>query len=476
MSGRKRLSYRLRAIPPRFVDPDVEATYRQKWTEATRLTHKFWALASTIAYILISLLIGLAAEPGFVEFQWFRLLVCIPLQLLALQVVLRGDLNERFYQPLFLIKSVAIYGNAIISYAFAEAADVRLYLFECAVLFVFIQSFYPVRWNVITLFTICGTIGATVFLILADAGPAGEIVPLEITLLVTWGLALTCNFAHYSKEILSRRNFRQIQILRIRAEHAEDLAQEASRAASSKARFLAVAAHELRTPLNAMIGFAGLVEAMRDSSKPRSAQETRFAIIEREAKHIEQLVEAALIVTKDGIGNLAGPAGYFHLEALLAEAADSYGASASAVPVRLDREPGQPEHELAGDMNIYRTLVDGLIRQIQASHSPVSGIVLGFGKTRADSYAIHVRRDETVVPAHPCRPDRAITDVGPAAQGSIATASPLGLLKTLAHSQNAVIEGVAATGCSTGLSLVVPSSLVRFCRTSPVLRDEREAV
>lgn len=448
----------MRAFPLAFSDPLTESAYRSKWQRATRVDHMFWTIGAVVGYSLITGMLWIASEPGFIEFQWFRIFVALPLLVGAMIYVLRGPVNDRIYFPLFVAKTFAIYANSVFSYALADAADFRLYLFESCVVLVFVLYFYPVRWALTTTFAVLAAIAATIAAIIADAGPAGQTVPLEMILLVTYGLFATCTFAGYSKEVLSRRNFRQIQVLRQRQAESEQLAEQASNAAVAKARFLAVAAHELRTPLNAMLGFTELVRVTHDPASRPSTMIERFAAIERDANHLHQLVESVLTVSKDGSSSLAENRQFFQIEPLLEIAARDYSAAIHGGSVSASQQTGAP-HIVNGDPAIYRTLTDCLIRHARALTGTQSDIEIDFRTTDSGAFLLCVhpvdRRPEDTDWA-----ETIVVDIDGTNGQTDQVETPAGLLKLLAESQGTLLKTLDIGCRGKAFALEIPDSLV----------------
>ncbi|MGY2050028.1 sensor histidine kinase [Methylobacterium sp. JK268] len=83
--------------------------------------------------------------------------------------------------------------------------------------------------------------------------------------------------------------------------HAEELERaraEAERADAVKSRFLAVVSHELRTPLNAIIGFSEMLSAEANLALPVERQREYAAIIHGSGRHLLEVVNALLDLTK----------------------------------------------------------------------------------------------------------------------------------------------------------------------------------
>jgi signal transduction histidine kinase len=452
-------SFDIRAFPLGFRDPDVENGYREKWLKATRRDHIMWTVGSIVGYALICALLWFATQPGFLTFQWFRMFVALPLLFAAMVLVLRGRFSERVYFLLFVAKTVAIYGNAIVSYALADGPDVRLYLFESALIFVFVQYFYPVRWALTTTFTLIGTAVATAAIIHADTGPAGQIVPLEMVLLVTYGLAGTCNFSAYSKEVFSRRNFSQLTLLKQRERELQDLAETVSKAADSKARFLAIAAHELRTPLNAMHGFAQLGQMNRGLAVCQNSMLERFKAIERDSSHLIQLAESTLAISKDGGASLAGNRQFFQIEALLQLAAKEFSANTSNAKVRPHEQMAAKQHIIIGDPGIYRTLIDCLIQRARAETGRKKDTLVDFRRLTSGQFGLFAWSDPKVAALFPDNAGELVLPDGQESNHS-SVSSASGLLNMLAASQSAEFGTAETASTGTVFWLKIPAELV----------------
>jgi signal transduction histidine kinase len=468
----------MRAFPLGFRDKEVENAFRDNWTRTTRRDHVLWTAASTISYAIISVLLWIAAEPGFVEFQWFRLFICIPVLFAAWALLVSSRFTARLYNRLFVFKNVAIYGNAVISYALADAGDYRMYLFESCLLFVFIQGFYPARWSTITVFTVIGTLIATVSLIHADSGPAAALVHLEMVLLVTYGLAATCNFASYSKEVLSRRTFRSVRTLSERQKRSDKLTEEATRAAESKSRFLAIAAHELRTPLNAMIGFTELVEMTRDTSRAPTTFHDRFAVIGRDANHLSQLAETTLKISQDGRESLSQQRQFFQIENLLAEIAADFSLVAQGSHVGLASPDGSSGHVITGDPAVVKTLIECLVRRVRSQNVRCDTVELGFEQQGEAGFLLTVRPRNTTEDQVGWE-EKVVALIEPATNSDSERGLSSGLVTLFAQSQGATVLKIdredheLELGIAFPLELVAPLSTSSFA--SPTIEPTREA-
>jgi len=281
-------------FPLRFRNRRLERIFRTKWFRATRPANRNWKVASVATYIIITLMLVPASGPGIFEFQWFRLAVCLPLQVLGVIHAIAFKYNERSFHTIFLVTSFATYFNALYSFLFSDPSDAILYLYECALVYVFVHNYYPVRFQVILWFSAVSTSVAFVAFVIVDVSVQVAMLPLDMLLVGTIGMAVTCNSCCYLKEVLARRNFLEIRRARVMTRRAENLRRKALDATVAKSRFLAIAAHELRTPLNGINGFSELLRYMSRGHVSQSAIEKRFIEIEDVAREMSELVDHIL--------------------------------------------------------------------------------------------------------------------------------------------------------------------------------------
>jgi signal transduction histidine kinase/CheY-like chemotaxis protein len=209
---------------------------------------------------------------------------------------------------------------------------------------------------------------------LAPAGPAGErglaLVPLRsrdrlVGLLVAVvdgelsadarsalehaapNLAIACEreSAHQHMRRLAAQLRHAAQLLesqnaKLAEQHGElsRLNTALDQASRLKDQFLANMSHELRTPLNSVIGFSDLLVTMASADTPLTdTQRDYVETISRNGRHLLELINELLDLSKIAAGRLELRLEPLELEPVLREAADSVRA-----PGRGDRRPGAP--------------------------------------------------------------------------------------------------------------------------------------
>ena len=113
----------------------------------------------------------------------------------------------------------------------------------------------------------------------------------------------------------SERKARERQIASMQAELARR-ADEAEAANRAKSAFLANVSHEIRTPMNAILGLTHLIA--RDTTEP--TQRTRLTKIDDAARHLMQVINDVLDLSKIEAGKLVLEDAEFSLDTLLSRA------------------------------------------------------------------------------------------------------------------------------------------------------------
>lgn len=171
------------------------------------------------------------------------------------------------------------------------------------------------------------------------------------------------------------------------ADEAIRARETAERANQAKNRFLAHMSHELRTPLNAILGFAQLLE--RDSTDPPSAgQRERAAHIRTAGRHLLQLVDDVLDLTRLESGTAAVAMEPVAVEALVREA---IGLATADIPTRnvactFERSGDCADHVWADRARLRQVLLNLLAHAIDASTD--GGRVEVHGATRSPTQLV----------------------------------------------------------------------------------------
>ena len=119
-------------------------------------------------------------------------------------------------------------------------------------------------------------------------------------------------------EILSRRRAYALRLVEERTADLQEARHAAEEANRSKSEFLSRMSHELRTPLNAVLGFGQLLEI-----EPLDAhQQEAVAQILKGGRHLLDLINEVLDISRIEAGELALSPEAVHVEDLVAEAVD----------------------------------------------------------------------------------------------------------------------------------------------------------
>jgi PAS domain S-box-containing protein len=142
----------------------------------------------------------------------------------------------------------------------------------------------------------------------------------------------------------SERKAREGQIAAMQAELARR-ADEAEAATRAKSAFLANMSHEIRTPMNAIIGLAHLMA--RDAHHP--LQVSRLAKIDGAARHLLQVINDILDLSKIEAGKMALEQVDFSLDELLGRVFDVVGGRAREKGLELVLDTDHAPTTLRGD-------------------------------------------------------------------------------------------------------------------------------
>jgi len=136
------------------------------------------------------------------------------------------------------------------------------------------------------------------------------------------------------------------------------LARNAAEAANrAKSVFLANMTHELRTPLNAILGFSGML--LKDASLP-SRQREQLDIVNRNGRHLLNLIDDVLEMSKIEAGRARVASAPFDLGGLVRDIAGSMltRAREKGLKLRVELAADVPRHIRGDEARLRRVLVD----------------------------------------------------------------------------------------------------------------------
>ncbi len=153
------------------------------------------------------------------------------------------------------------------------------------------------------------------------------------------------------------------------AEKALQKAKESAEMANlAKSMFLSNMSHELRTPLNAILGFTELMSY--DTSLSPENQED-LAIVNRSGKHLLELINDILDLSKIESGQMRLNLSDFDLESLLTSLKELFQVQAQAKELQLiiDLDPTLPKYIYADKKKLYQVLVNLLGNALKFTHT-----------------------------------------------------------------------------------------------------------
>src|SRR5438477_4022126 len=170
---------------------------------------------------------------------------------------------------------------------------------------------------------------------------------------------------------------------------------ELDQAGKLKDQFLANVSHELRTPLNSVIGFSELLLTGQVEGAPLSAtQRDYLETISRNGRHLLQLINELLDLSKIAAGRMDLHLEPVPLDALFREAVDSVRAQLEARRHRLALEPAdQPVSVRADRGRVLQILLNLLSNAIK--FTPDGGLVTLAARVESDGRHVRVTVTDT---------------------------------------------------------------------------------
>ncbi|MEG4918001.1 PAS domain S-box protein [Microcoleus sp. B7-D4] len=162
---------------------------------------------------------------------------------------------------------------------------------------------------------------------------------------------------------------------------------QANEANQAKTVFLANMSHELRTPLNSILGFTQLMSY--ESNLTRSLQE-RLEIVNRSGKHLLDLINDILDLSKIESGRMTLNPSEFDLTSLLTSIEEMFQVKVQSKVVQLivERDPDIPQFVQSDEKKLYQVLVNLLGNAIKFTNH--GSVTLRVRATQRDKTSCHL--------------------------------------------------------------------------------------
>ncbi|MEG4170469.1 MULTISPECIES: PAS domain S-box protein [unclassified Microcoleus] len=162
---------------------------------------------------------------------------------------------------------------------------------------------------------------------------------------------------------------------------------QANEANQAKTVFLANMSHELRTPLNSILGFTQLMSY--ESNLTRSLQE-RLEIVNRSGKHLLDLINDILDLSKIESGRMTLNPSEFDLTSLLTSIEEMFQVKVQSKVVQLivELDPDIPQFVHSDEKKLYQVLVNLLGNAIKFTNQ--GSVTLRVRATQRDKTSCHL--------------------------------------------------------------------------------------
>lgn len=233
-----------------FSNPDLEKSFKDSWRNAARPTARIWAIFAVLFYALMTVALY-RLDPGYVlESQWFRLYVCVPLLLAEFFLACWPGGNHPRFEAMYLITSLACFGNAAISHGVSPEHLKFFFLLELALIFVFCASYFRATYIRITVFVVVSMAVATPIILFVHIGDRMDTGRLVVEMVIIAAMVGTVLLTAYHREILLRRNYRDIRAAHLRELEAREFADLALADSRARSQFLSNVGLEFQVTLD----------------------------------------------------------------------------------------------------------------------------------------------------------------------------------------------------------------------------------
>lgn len=237
----------------------------------------------------------------------------------------------------------------------------------------------------------------------------------------------------------------QLEAAKIRAE-AADLA---------KSTFLATMSHELRTPLNSIIGFTGVLQ-QKIPGPLNAEQEKQLGIVRNASRHLLELINDVLDISKVEAGELSLASERFDLRELLLRLGETFAPQAARRGLSYGQKVAEGDLFVSGDSRRVAQVLGNLIANA-LKFTPGGGITLDC--TRRDEACI-IAVSDTGVGIRPEDMDRLFRPFSQIENGLTGlregTGLGLAISRHLAQAMGATIQVESEWGKGSRFSFTLP--------------------
>ncbi|WP_417517865.1 sensor histidine kinase [Minwuia sp.] len=277
----------------RFGQGELERNFIRNWRSASRATNRIWSGCALCFYFLFLVALYRLDPDYAVNDQPFRLYVCLPVLIVEFGFALWMNGRTRIYDAMYLIASLTCFANALVSYGLAPEHLRFFFLMEMTLIFVFCGSYFRASYFRVLIFTVV-SLGAATPVILAVHVAAGT-GPMQLAAEMFMVLCLTATvvLTAYHRELLARRNFRDILVARQEEARTEQLAGLATADSEAKSQFLAAVGSEFELVIRNITD-----QSTRSGDGPQNERLDRYMTdIHDSAQRLQKTVQQIIAVS-----------------------------------------------------------------------------------------------------------------------------------------------------------------------------------